>query len=140
MVLGAAVMVEELLRKSIGQYRAIIEHAQQLEQFLAKGAPEQLRGYTARLNELQAEAELHDQELLAEMAAESSRWKAHPLFRERTQLLEQIVEMNHLLLPKIRGMMSVTAAELAQLKDGRTAVSGYHPDAGRPKKSIRGVG
>jgi len=128
------------LEKSINRYRQIVEHAQQLELLLTKGDPEKLKQYTARLQQLQEEAGLHDKSLLEEIGRDSARWQAHPLFRERMQLLEQIVEMNDLLLPRIRGMMSVTAAELAQLKDGRTAVSGYHPDAGRPKKSIRGVG
>ena len=129
-----------LLEKSISQYRRIIDHAAQLEQLLAKGDPEQMKQYTIRLQQLQEEAGLNDQQLLAEIACDSTNWQAHPLFHERTQLLEQIVEMNDLLLPRIHGMMSVTAAELAQLKDGRVAVTGYHPGVGRPKKSIRGVG
>jgi hypothetical protein len=133
-------MMSERLHKSIEQYRQIVEHAGQLDQLLAKGDPVQLQEYTVRLNELQAKADLHDREMLGEIALDSTRWQAHPLFQQRMQLLEQIVEMNDLLLPRIRGMMSVTAAELAQLKEGRAAVSGYHPDAGRPKKSIRGVG
>jgi hypothetical protein len=127
------------LQKSIEQYRQIIEHAQRLERLLAKGDPEQLQEYTARLQSLQDDAGLSDRELLAEIARDSARWQAHPLFRQRTQLLEQIVEMNDLLLPRVRGMMSVTAAELAQLKDGRVAVSGYHPAAPRTKGSL-GVG
>ena len=133
-------MLDNCLQKSIEQYRKIVEHAQQLEQLLVKADADQLQVYIARLNELQAEAGLHDRQLLEDFALDSARWQAHPLFQQRMQLLEQIVEMNDLLLPKIRGMMSVSAAELVQLKDGRTAVSGYHPDAGRPKKSIRGVG
>ena len=129
-----------ILEKSLDRYRQILEHVRQLESLLGKGDPEQLRLYTIRLQQLQQEAGLHDQDLLTEMSHDSARWQTHPLFQERVQLLEQIVEMNDLLLPRIRGMMSVTAAELAQLKDGRAAVSGYHPGAGRPKKSIRGVG
>ena len=130
----------ERLQESIAKYRQIVDHAQQLERLLAEGNPELLQEYTARMNELQGEAGLHDRDLLAEMALDSTRWQAHPLFQQRMQLLEQIVDMNNLLLPRIHGMMSVAAAELSQLKDGRVAVSGYHPDAGRPNKSIRGVG
>ena len=130
----------EYLQRSVEKYRAIIAHAQQLEQLLTKGDPQQLQQYTIRLQELQREAGRDDQDLLTEVAQDTAHWQAHPLFQQRMQLLEEIVEMNHLLLPRVRGMMSVNAAELAQLKDGRVAVSGYHPDAGRPKKSIRGVG
>ena len=130
----------DLLETSNAKYRAVLEHAKLLEDLLLKGNQKELVAYTERLNELQGEAGLHDQELLNNIARDSARWQAHPLFRERMQLMEQITEMNDLLLPRIRGMMSVTASELAQLRDGKVAVSGYHPDAGRPKKSIRGVG
>jgi len=133
-------VVEALLQKSIEQYRQIIEHAMQLETLLVKGDSEEICAYTARLSELQHEAGLYDREMLAEIGHDSARWQAHPLFQQRMQLLEQIVEMNNLLLPKIRGMMAVTGSELAQLKGGRTVLSGYHPKAGRLKKSIRGVG
>jgi len=130
----------DLFETSNAKYRAVLEHAELLENLLVKGDSRELAAYTARLNELQQEAGLHDRELLAEIARDSAHWQAHPLFQQRMQLLEQIMEMNDLLLPRIHGMMAVTGAELTQLKDGRTAISGYHPNAGRPKKSIRGVG
>jgi hypothetical protein len=130
----------ELLQKSIDKYRAIIEHAEQLDQLLGMADPEHLVAYTLRMKELQEEAGLNDQDLLTEIAQNLPAWRAHPLFRERMQLLEQIMEMNDLLLPKIRGMMSVTAAELVQLKEGRAAVSGYNQTPARIIKSNRGVG
>ena len=127
------------LRKSIEQYRTIVDHARQLESLLSAGEPERLHEYTARLNELQKDAGRNDQVLLDEIAQDSARWQAHPLFIERAQLLKQIMEMNDLLLPRIRGIMSVTVAELAQLKDGREAVAGYYPAAPKAKGSL-GVG
>lgn len=130
----------DLLEKSNARYQAVLEHARLLENLLVKGDPKDLAAYTARLNELQHEAGLNDRVLLEKIARDAASWKAHPLFQQRMQLLEQIMEMNNLLLPRIHGMMAVTEAELAQLKDGRTALSGYHPNASRPKKSIRGVG
>lgn len=133
-------MISDYLQKSMQQYREIIEHADQLDSLLSKGNPEKLLEYTADLKALQHEAEMYDHELLQEMGQETTAWQAHPLFMERMQLLEQIVEMNNLLLPRARGMMSVTAAELTQLKEGRTAVSGYHQRPVRLKKSVRGIG
>lgn len=127
------------LRKSTVQYRTIIEHALQLDGLLSNGDPELLTEYTARLNELQQEAGLNDQPLIDEITQNLVHWQTNPLFQERMQLLKQIMEMNALLLPRIHGMMSVTAAELAQLKDGKVAVSGYHPTSPRPKGSL-GVG
>jgi len=128
------------LQNSIDQYQEILAHAGQLEELLSKGNPELLQKYTERLQQLQAEAGLHDGKLLDKLASDPECWQNHPLFVERTQLLKQIVEMNNLLLPRIRGMMSVTAAELAQIKDGRVAVAGYHSPGSRPKGSVRSVG
>lgn len=132
-------MMDNSLQKSIEHYRRIIEHAQQLESLLTQGDARQLQNYTEQLHALQAEAGLHDREFLQEMSRNVEHWQAHPLFQQRRQLIEQILEMNNLLLPRIRGMMSVTAAELVQLKEGRVAVSGYHQAPVR-KKSIRGIG
>jgi len=132
--------MDALLQKSIEQYRRIIDHAQQLDQLLSTGNAQLLRDYTAKLQALQEEAGLNDRQLLDELGSTDKRWQSHPLFAERMQLLKQIVEMNNLLLPRIHGMMSVTAAELAQIKGGRVAVAGYYPAAFRPRGSVRGVG
>lgn len=132
--------MESCIRKSIEQYRRIIEHAGRLEQLLQKADPDQLQDYTSQLYQLQEEAGLHDriyQELWGRNAEE---WKEHPLVQERTGLLEKIVELNHLLLPRIRSMMAVTAHELAQIKDGRTAVAGYQQSDVKHRRFVRGVG
>ncbi len=133
-------MMETCLRKSIKQYRQILDHARQLEQLLVKSDPDELREYTLRLQELQDEAGMNDRIFLEVFPLNSTAWKDHPLFLERTRLLEQIVEMNHLLLPRIRGMMAVTAHELSQIKGGRVAVAGYHPSAAQSHQYVRGVG
>jgi hypothetical protein len=130
----------DLLQKSIAKYRAVLDHAESLEGVLIKDDPKLLIAYTLRLDALQQEAGLGDHELLVEFARDSAGLKAHPLFQQRMQLLERIVEMNQLLLPRARGMMAVTAAELAQLKGGRVAVSGYIQGETRNKKSVRGIG
>ena len=133
--------MEDCLKKSVEQYRRIIEHAEQLEALLKKAEPEVLRQYTARLRELQDEANLHDRVFFEIFSKNSENWKDHPLFIERTQLLEKIVKLNQLLLPRIRGMMAVTAHELSQIKGGRVAVAGYHqPSSKNKKKVVRGIG
>ncbi|WP_321366944.1 hypothetical protein [uncultured Desulfuromusa sp.] len=132
--------METCLKKSIEQYKQIIEHAGQLDQLLLKSDPEKLHRYTERLQELQDEAGLNDRIFLEIFPHTSTYWQNHPLFLERTRLLEKIVELNHLLLPRIRGMMAVTANEITQIKSGRVAVSGYHQAPVKHKQFARGVG
>jgi len=132
--------METCIQKSIEQYRRIVDHAQQLEKLLHKADPEELRSYTARLQELQDEASLNDRVFYDLFSRDSAAWGNHPLFRERSELIEQIVKMNQLLLPKIRGMMAVTSHEISQIKGGRVAMAGYHQPTWRNQKATRGMG
>jgi hypothetical protein len=133
--------MEDCLKKSVEQYREIVEHAEQLDALLKSGDPEVLRRYTLRLKELQDDACLHDQEFFKVFSQHSARLKTHSLFLEREQLLEKIVKLNQLILPRIRGMMALTAHELSQIKEGRAAVAGYHqPPPEKRQKAVRGVG
>ncbi|WP_029913117.1 hypothetical protein [Pelobacter seleniigenes] len=133
--------MEACLKKSIEQYRRIVDHAQQLERLLRKSDPSELGSYTAQLQELQDEASLNDRVFYELFSRNSEAWRNHPLFIERSELIEEIVKMNHLLLPKIRGMMAVAAHEIAQIKAGRTAMNGYNQTLHKNKRSlVRGVG
>jgi len=132
--------METCLRKSIEQYRQIIAHAGQLDHLLQKSDPDELQSYTVKLQELQDEAGLNDRVFLEVFPRNSTYWQDHPLFIERTRLLEKIVELNYLLLPRIRGMMAVTANELTQIKSGRVAVAGYHQAPAQQNQYVRGVG
>lgn len=132
--------METCLRKSIEQYKQIIAHADQLDHLLKKSDPAELHNYTVRLQELQDEAGLNDRIFLEVFPHNSTYWQDHPLFLERSRLLEKIVELNHLLLPRIRGMMAVAAHELSQLKSGRVAVAGYHQVPAQRKQFTRSIG
>jgi hypothetical protein len=132
--------METCIKKSIEQYSRIIAHADQLDLLLQKSDPGALDAYVLRLRELQDEAGLHDRVFQELFSQNSVEWQNHPLFQERTRLLKKIVELNQLLLPKIHGMMAVTAHELTQIKGGRVVVNGYHQTDPKYNKSIRGVG
>ncbi|MBW6510121.1 MAG: hypothetical protein K0A94_11345 [Desulfuromonadales bacterium] len=132
--------MEHYLIKSIDQYRVIIAHARRLESLLQDADSAALQNYTEELQRLQDDAGVNDERVFELYAADSEYWKQHPLFIERNELLEQIVELNHLLLPRIRGIMAVIASELAQIKSGRTAVAGYHRPVTNLPAAARGVG
>lgn len=132
--------MEHYLNKSIEQYRVIIDHARCLESLLQDADSAALQTYTEQLQRLQDAAGVNDERVFELYADNSAYWKQHPLFIERNDLLEQIVELNHLLLPKIRGIMAVVASELAQIKSGRTAVAGYHRPVTNLPVAARGVG
>jgi Zn-dependent oligopeptidase len=137
---GRKINMEHYLHTSIKQYRVIIDHARHLDVLLQDADPAALQAYTERLQQLQDQAGANDERVFELYAADSEYWKQHPLFIERNELLEQIVELNHLLLPKIRGIMAVIASELAHIKSGRSAVAGYHRPVTNLPVAARGVG
>jgi len=132
--------MEACLQKSIEQYRQIIAHAEHLEKMLQKSDPDELQRYTVKLQQMQDEAGLNDKIFMEKFSQNTTHWQKHPLFIERTHILEKIVKLNHLLLPKIRGIMAVTANELTQIRGGRVAVAGYHHSPVKENQYVRGVG
>ncbi len=132
--------MEEMLERSVEQYQQIIDHIHQLNVLLKDAEPAELHAYTTRLQQLQDAASRNDQQLIAQVTDNAEQFSEHPLFDERAQLLEEIVTMNRMLLPKIRGIMAVVASELAQIKSGRQAVAGYHRPLHSGRQAAREVG
>ena len=110
--------------------------AQGLETLLA-GDPGQLQAYLGRFDAAQAQLQQTDSQLQGLLPAEL---RESPLLHERLALLQQLVELNARLLPKIHGIKALTAAELEQLKGGRVAVSGYGGSSKKHHGASRGMG
>ena len=130
---------EDMLTHSISQYRELLQHAERLHDLLVSCPPERLSEQAARLSKLQQAAGQHDEQLLPLLATDAPHWQKHELFLARQGFVESILELNKLLLPRIRGMMAVASAELEQLRGGRVALAGYAAPS-RERKGLRGVG
>lgn len=133
-------LMESSLRRSVEQYSRIIAHAGRLEALLLHSDTDELKKYIVRMEELQEEARQHDETLNGQLAEDSHRWRDHPLYQKRISLLEKLVELNRLLLPRIHGMMAVTAHELSQIKGGRKALGGYRQSSQPTGSRARGRG
>ena len=127
---------EIVLQRSLQQCRQLLTMAQGLEPLLA-GDPGQLQAYLGRFNAAQAQLQQTDSQLQGLLTAEL---RESPLLYERLALLQQLVELNARLLPKIHGIKALTAAELEQLKGGRVAVSGYGGSSKKHHGASRGMG
>jgi len=130
------------LKTSVQHYREILEHAQNLEAILDQGAEDadQLLAYCERLQQLQQTAGLFDHDLLVSMSRNIAPWRVHPLFDERLQLQQQIVELNEMLLPRVYARKAMLGAELEQLKKGSQAVSGYGATFKKDRRGSHGRG
>ncbi len=130
---------EELLGASAEQYAALQRHAEQLRIVLDSGSLPALREHFARLTRMQQEAERLDEELLPLLKEDSSAWQERPLYQQRLRSIQAILDLNELLLPRIRGIIAVSSVELEQLRAGRSALAGYAPQ-GPDRRALRGVG
>lgn len=130
---------EQLLATSAQQYAELLQHSRLLPPILDAGDVARVREHALQLQQMQALAGQLDEGLLPRLGEQIAHWEEHPLYRQRLQSIQAIVELNNLLLPRIRGMMAVTASELEQMREGRTALAGYAP-AEADRRSLRGVG
>jgi len=118
-------LAENLLSISVEQYQELLEHAENLLYTLEKCDYEKIGAYSDKLKQLQAAATLQDQELVPLFEKNPAAWEQHKLYRKRLLCIKSILKLNKVLLPKIRGTMAVTSAELEKMKGGRTALAGY---------------
>lgn len=130
---------EKLLITSVEQYRELLQHAEKFLTMQGKGDFSRIDDHVTRLQQLQNEATLQDEELLPLLMADLPTWEKHALYQKRLSSIQSIVELNKLLLPKIQGVMAVTSAELNKLSGGRNARAGYTGRAAK-KRGFLGIG
>ena len=109
---------------SVEQYRGVLEHLMLLSNALTSSDADfqnLVQGFSVK----QAVAQRHDETLCALLAKEGDAVTHHPLYLQRLDLIKEVLELNHLLLPKINGMMALVSHELAGLKNGRIVLGGY---------------
>lgn len=116
--------LETLLQQSVAHYQAMADLMRQLDGALALDDPELLADLQAQLELMQEQAGAADA-LIAPMLPASPVGALARLMAERMTLLEELQAQNRLISEKIRGILPVIADELAQLRVGQTAVSGY---------------
>ncbi len=136
---GYDARAEKLLESSVEQYRELCRHAETLADMLDKCEYSGVRDHAAQLQQLQAVACEWDERLLPLIERDLPAWERHPFYRMRLDFINAILERNALILPKIRGMMAVTSAELGQLRSGHTMLSGYAGARG-DQRGLRGIG
>lgn len=127
--------LEHLLRESVGRYRALLVLQSEVNDALKKARPSEIEALAEHLGSLQQQAAKVDLCLLPLLEQEGEAAAASPLFHERQALLEECARQIRMLLPGAEAGKAVVAAELMQLKEGRTALAGY--DSGERDRGNR---
>ncbi|OGQ93962.1 MAG: hypothetical protein A2521_04310 [Deltaproteobacteria bacterium RIFOXYD12_FULL_57_12] len=121
----------QLLRQSIAQYSEILGHIRLLPRILAHSQPRELEAYRLEMQVLQEKAERTDEQLAALPKDTAVSNEDKTLLQQRQVLLQEITTHNDLHFPKITGKMTVIAADLSQMRDNITAMSGYKVNLGK---------
>lgn len=116
--------LEKSLLLSIDQYQAVLQSLQQISDALTSN-DSVIEALIQTMSSKQAEAQQHDELLLVLLGEAGSTVSSHPLYIKRMALIREVLELNHLLLPKINGMMALISHELSGLKNGRVVLGGY---------------
>jgi hypothetical protein len=113
------------LRESVGRYRALLVLQGEVNDAMKKARPDEIEELAEHLRSLQEQAARVDLCLLPLLEQAGEAAAASPLFRERQTLLEACARQIRLLLTGAEAGKAMAAAELLQLKEGRTAMAGY---------------
>lgn len=117
--------IEHLLTEAIARYRAVLDAFDRIEESVGKVAGKVLQKMVESLDLCQSSAQQIDQALVARVGEKGSHVQSLPLLREYRNLLSQASERNRSLLEKARVHRALFAAELVELKAGKTALAGY---------------
>jgi hypothetical protein len=127
--------LEHLLRESVGRYRALLHLQAEVNDALKKARPNEIEELAEHLEQLQLQAEKVDLPLLPLLEQSWPAVADSPLFQERKELLEECTRQIRLLLAGAEAGKAVAAAELLQLREVRTAMSGYE-SGGRERGEV----
>ncbi|MCD6527772.1 MAG: hypothetical protein J7K75_12355 [Desulfuromonas sp.] len=116
--------LEKSLLLSIDYYQVVLQSLLQISQSLTS-TDSAFKEMVQKMNVQQTQAQQHDEELIVLLRKANPAVVDHPLYVKRTALITEILELNHLLLPKINGMMALISHELSGLKNGRIVLGGY---------------
>lgn len=119
-----SIQLRASLTSSIEHYQGIFDHLKLLSSALCS-SDANFQKLVQDFSVKQAAAQQHDKSLCALFAKEADAAIDHPLYLQRLGLVKDVLELNHLLLPKINGMMALVSHELTGLKNGRVVLGGY---------------
>lgn len=128
----------QLLQESVDTYRAMYALFQKLAGSLEGTEIRFLGDYLGCLRDLQQSVEGIDSRLNVSLQDHSGDFLDNPLYQERIQLIETIMEHHRLLMPRLNSMKAVLAAEISQIQGGRVAIGGYKVGLENRGRIVRG--
>ena len=120
---------KQLLRDSIDCYSKLLEHAHNFNETFDTGKfgdPEKIRAYTNTLQALQREAEEVDTKLMEQLKLKSDMFVSDFLLEQRTSLVNELIQFNEIMIPRLSSIMAITKDEISKVKKGIGKITAYH--------------
>lgn len=130
---------KEYLEKSVRCYQNLLEHVEQFKHAIEKSilSADQFNSYNTKLVAFQAEVESADKSFSSHFEDKTETLITDTLLlKKRMEMMNEILEINEFLLPRLASLMDVTKDELLKLKTSMTKVGGYHSGASQSSGKI----
>ena len=113
------------LQTSIDQYTEILQLMEAITQTNKSPCIEELTEIGSQILSKQKKATETDKDILALLLEPSYEMMDDTRIAQRTELLQQVLQLNKIITPKLTNIKSLMASELKQIKKGRFAIKGY---------------
>ncbi len=131
--------INRLLEESVFHYKKLLGKTKKIEPLLDKVDPEELTRLSESIQEMQKYVRRADKKIMRHLQGKKEDIQNNPLFQERLELMEKIIEHNNFISPKIYDRMSVSQAELKAIRHGIRGVSGYQRQSKKNSNRIHQI-
>ncbi len=112
------------LSVSVKQYEIILEKTKIIEKALNDSQCSLLTSLTEELKLEMERAKILDSELTG-LDSKNKTPKIDALLEIKLDLMQQVLDINNILKPRIKNMQAIKSSELKKIKHGRTTATGY---------------
>lgn len=134
---------KELLDKTVRSYQNLLEHVLNFKEAVDKHplTAEEYQKYNATLLELQKDVEAADGAFKKHFEEKTDTLITDTLLmKKRMDIMQEILDINNYLMPRLASLMDVTREELSSLRTGIKQIGGYHsgtlPQSGKIIKKV----
>lgn len=129
---------EKLLEESVQQYREMLAQINVVKRTVRKADFEEMHEISVEINKTQEKARTIENEF-SSYVAQFPELKESILYKERMDLVGQILKVRELILPKCKGSLTINRKELSKIANGRVLMSGYHSNIQKKGRLIKVV-
>lgn len=117
--------LKRLLKQSVIEYALVSNCLDQIQKNLTGLEPEELVKSVEEMHQLQEQAKRTDRLVEEALARVKPGEAIAGLLHRRSEMMAQILEKNRLIFDQTSGILAAKAAEMGDLRQGQTAMSGY---------------